>query len=154
MKALTTAATLALSLLTVPAFAQEHASHKGQATPLAQVFEHYEAVRQALSADNLTDVAPHAKQLAAGVEPIGDAEAKKAAEALVAAATMEEARKQFGELSTILVPRFQEAKVPGATAFMCAMKKQPWMQRGDTAANPYYGKSMLTCGSPMKPTGK
>lgn len=150
MRALTiTIATFVLTLLAASAGAQEHAGHGAQATLVAQAFEHYEAVRKALSADKLADVAPHAKQLAASVEPVGGAEAKKAADALAAATTLEDARKHFGELSTILVPKFQEADIPGATAFMCAMKKQPWMQRGDAVENPYYGKSMLTCGSPM-----
>lgn len=144
MRALTiTVATFAFCVFAVSAGAQEHTGHDTRA------FEHYEAVRKALSADKLADVAPHAKQLAASVEPVGGAEAKKAADALAGATTLEDARKHFGELSTILVPKFREAEIPGATAFMCAMKKQPWMQRGDAVENPYYGKSMLTCGSPM-----
>ena len=34
------------------------------------------------------------------------------------------------------------------------MKKQPWMQKGEKIENPYYGKSMSTCGSPYAATGK
>jgi hypothetical protein len=26
------------------------------------------------------------------------------------------------------------------------MAQKPWLQRGDTLANPYYGKAMPTCG--------
>ena len=120
-----------------------------QPKPAVQVFEHYEAVRVALSNDRFADVAAHAKQLAATVEPVGRAAAKKAAEALVAATTIEDARNHFGDLSTILVPVFQAEKVPGATAYICPMKQQPWVQRGDAVENPYYGKAMLTCGSPL-----
>lgn len=151
------------SLLMITAFllgtfasgaAQDHSAHSSQAAASAQVFEHYEGVRRGLSSDKVDDVAPHAKQLAASIEPIGGPVAKKHAEALVAAKTLEEMRKPFGELSTILVPIFHKANIPGTTAFMCPMKKQPWMQKGDKMENPYYGKSMLTCGSPYSATGK
>ena len=134
--------------------AQDHSAHASQAATAAQVFEHYEGVRRALSSDKVADVAPHAKPLAASVEAFGGADAKKHADALVAATTLEETRKHFGELSTILVPIVHNAKIPGASAFMCPMKKQPWMQKGDKMENPYYGKSMLTCGSPYSATGK
>lgn len=118
-----------------------------QTTPAAQAFEHYEGVRKALSNDKLADAAPHAKELVTSVEAVGGADAKKAAEALAAAATIEDARKHFAALSAILVPKFQEANIPGAHAFMCSMENASWMQRGKAIENPYYGKSMLTCGS-------
>lgn len=145
----TTAATFAICLVAVSATAQDHSAHAAQAKPAVQAFEHYEGVRKALSADKLTDVAPHAKQLAASIEAVGGADAKKHADALAAATTLEDARKHFGELSVILVPKFQAAEIPGVTAFMCSMKKQPWAQRGEAVQNPYYGKSMLTCGSAL-----
>lgn len=118
-----------------------------QTTPAARAFEHYEGVRKALANDKLADAAPHAKQLVAAVEPVGGADAKKAAEALADAKTIEDARKHFATLSAILVPKFQEANIPGAYAYMCSMENASWMQRGTAIENPYYGKSMLTCGS-------
>jgi hypothetical protein len=69
----------------------------------------------------------------------------------VAATTIEDARTHFGELSTILVPIFQAEAIPGVTAYLCSMKQKPWVQRGDKIENPYYGQSMLTCGSPLPP---
>ena len=125
-----------------------------QATPVAQAFEHYELVRAALAADNLTEALPHAKMLAEKAEAAGGMAAKKAAEALASAANIEEARKQFGELSTILVPMFQAEAIPGTTAYMCPMKQKPWVQRGDKMANPYYGKAMLTCGTVLPAKAK
>lgn len=122
-------------------------SINAQTTPAAQAFEHYEGVRKALADDKLADATPHAKQLVTSVEPVGGAEAKKAAEALAAATKIEDARKHFAALSAILVPKFQEANIPGAYAFMCSMENASWMQRGKAIENPYYGKSMLTCGT-------
>lgn len=152
MKALTmTIAAVVLAASATSTAAQDHSAHSAPAKPVVQVFEHYEGVRVALSADKLADVAPHAKQLAAVVEAVGGAEAKKHAGGLVTAKTLEEARTHFGELSTILVPKFQAEAIPGVTAYTCSMAGKPWVQRGETIENPYYGKSMLTCGSPLPP---
>ena len=138
-------ALLAMVAIASPAFAQ--AQTAGRGTPVAQAFEHYEMVRVALAADNLTDAAAPAKALAATAEAAGGAAAKKAADLLASSKNIEDARKNFGDLSTILVPLFQAEKIPGTTAYMCSMKDRPWVQRGDKIANPYYGKSMLTCGT-------
>ena len=129
--------------------ARDHSTQQGQAKPAVQAFAHYEGVRAALAADNFAGVATHATALAASAEGVGGPNAKNAADQLAAARNIEDARKHFGELSTILVPVFQQENIPGATAFMCSMKKQPWIQKGDKAQNPYYGKSMLTCGVPL-----
>ena len=151
MRALLIAAAVMLTGLEAVAAAQD-AGHTAKANRAAQTFEHYEGVRAALAADRLAEVGPHAKHLAASVKAIGGPEAKKAADALVAAATIEDAREHFGALSTILVPKFQEAGIDGARAYYCGMKKLSWMQRGDKVENPYYGKSMLACGEPLKAT--
>ena len=128
-------------------------SAQGKAS-VVEAFEPYEQVRTALAADSLKDATPHAKVLAEKAEAAGGAPAKKAADALAAATTIEEARKQFGELSTILVPLFQAEAIPGTTAYMCSMKQKPWIQRGDKIANPYYGKAMLACGTVLTPKSK
>ena len=133
--------------------ALDHPPQRGQAKPAVQAFEHYESVRAALAGDNFAAVATHATALAAAAEGVGGPNAKKAADQLAAAKNIEDARKHFGELSAILVPVFQKENIPGTTAFMCSMKKQPWIQKGEKAQNPYYGKSMLTCGS-LIPTPK
>jgi hypothetical protein len=150
MKALMiTTAAVTFAALATAAAAQEPASHATHANPAVQAFEHYEEVRAALSADNLAGIQPHAKPLAASAEAAGGPDAKKAADALAAATTIEDARKHFGALSIILVPKFQEAGIEGASAYYCSMAKLPWMQRGNAVENPYYGQSMLTCGEPL-----
>lgn len=135
-----------------PVFAQGHTTARG--TPVAQAFEHYEMVRAALAADSLSDAMPHAVALAATAEAAGGAAAKKAADLLASAKNIEDARKNFGDLSTVLVPLFQTEKIPGTTAYMCSMKDKPWVQRRDKIANPYYGKSMLTCGTVLPAKAK
>lgn len=148
MSAILHTATLFVALaVAAPAGAQVRAASAQTTTPVVQAFEHYELVRAALASDRLSDAAPHAKTLADRAEAAGGAEAKKAADLLAAARNIEDARKHFGDLSTIFVPIFQAAAIPGTTAYTCSMKQKPWVQRGDKIENPYYGKSMLACGT-------
>jgi hypothetical protein len=37
--------------------------------------------------------------------------------------------------------------LPGMKVAYCPMAKRSWIQKEDAIRNPYYGKSMLTCGS-------
>ncbi|HJR60699.1 MAG TPA: hypothetical protein VJ813_14910 [Vicinamibacterales bacterium] len=145
------AAAVVIAASATPARAQDPAAH---VRPALKAFEHYEGVRRALSADTLADVATHAKRLAEQAEGVGGAAAKKSAEKVAAAKTLDDARTAFGELSSILVPVFQAEKIPGTTAYICPMNQKPWVQRGDKMENPYYGKSMLTCGSVLPPKSK
>jgi hypothetical protein len=62
---------------------------------------------------------------------------------------LEDARDKFGRLSDALVTYMDGLKlVPpdGVRKAYCPMANKPWLQKGDTLANPYYGSSMLTCG--------
>ena len=153
MKAAIAAATTAIVIFASVelARAQDAAT---QTKPVVEAFKHYEGVRAALANDKLADVAAHAKQLAAQIPAVGGDGAKKAVDQLAAAKTIEDARTHFGELSTVLVPIFQAEAIPGTTAYMCSMKKKPWIQKGDKVENPYYGQAMLTCGSPLPSKGK
>lgn len=150
MKSMVTLTVAAVIAFAVTASAQEPATLK----PVVQAFEHYEGVRVALAADKFADVAVHATALLPLADAAGGAKAKRAAEQLVAAKTLDDARRHFGDLSDILVPLFHAEAIPGTQAFVCAMKKKSWVQRGEKIENPYYGKSMLTCGSPLPAKGK
>ena len=121
--------------------------------PSVQAFQQYEAVRVALSGDNLKDASARAKDLAGSSHGVGGDAAKKAAEQIGSASTIEDARAHFGDLSAILVPIFQQEAIAGVHAFVCPMKKKTWAQKGDQLQNPYYGKAMATCGNalPSKP---
>lgn len=130
------------------------ATTAGQEKPVLEAFSHYEQIRVALSSDTLADVAKHAKALAPLAGAVAGTVAKKAADQLAAAKTIMDARLHFGDLSATLVPTFQAEAIPGTHAFMCPMKQKLWMQRGDTMNNPYFGKAMATCGSPLAPQAK
>lgn len=127
------------------------ATAAGQEKLALEAFGHYEQIRVALSNDTVAETAKHAKALALLAGAVAGPDAKKAADQLTAAKTLEDARIHFGDLSVALVPKFQAEGIQGAHAYMCPMKQKPWMQRGDTMSNPYYGKAMFTCGSPLVP---
>jgi hypothetical protein len=139
---MTIVAAFVLSAMSLPA-AQE-------GTTAAQAFEHYEAVRTALAADTLKEVETHATALTPLAAELAGPAAQKAGELLATAKDIEAARAQFGTLSEALVPKFMEADLPGVKGFVCDMKKKPWAQQGEEVQNPYYGKSMLTCGTPLE----
>jgi len=126
----------------------------GQEKPAVQAFSHYEEIRVALSNDTLAETAKHAKALAPLAGAVAGNAATKAADQLAAAKTLEDARMHFGDLSAALVPKFQAEGIAGVHAYVCPMKQKPWMQRGDTMSNPYFGKAMSTCGSPLAPQAK
>lgn len=117
---------------------------------VARAFAHYEAIRVALAADKVTDIARHAADLAPLAEKLGGKDARQSAEMVGAAKELKTAREQFGKLSAALLPAFEKARLDGVNFFTCSMVNQSWAQKGKDVQNPYYGKSMLTCGTPKK----
>jgi len=96
----------------------------------------YTKVQAALAGDDLAAT----KSAAAALGSEGSELAK--------ASSLQEARVSFEKLST-------RAKTladgdNGYHIFYCPMLKKDWVQTSTTAANPYAGKSMLTCGEMKK----
>jgi hypothetical protein len=127
-----------------------NAAFSQQVPPVERAFEHYERIRVALAQDTTENVSVEAKALSPLAREIAGEEAERAAASLAQAKTLENAREQFGALSEALVPKFVEARLPGVQGYVCSMKQRRWAQRGTTAANPYFGKAMATCGTPIK----
>lgn len=121
-----------------------------QEQPVVRAFEHYERIRAALAQDTTEDIAAEARALSPLARDIAGDDAGRAATSLAQAKDVERAREQFGSLSQALVPKFLEASLPGVQGFVCSMKQKPWAQRGSTAENPYFGKAMAACGTPIK----
>ena len=131
-----------VSLLAGVAMAQE--------SPASRAFEHYEAIRRALSSDTIAGLKDHASSLRADAVALAGAGVEAHVDALSKAENIEDARKHFAELSTLLVPKFLDARLPDVHGFMCPMLKKTWVQKGAVIQNPYYGRSMLSCGSGLK----
>ena len=124
-----------------------------QERSLERAFEHYERIRVALAQDTTKGIAPEATALSPLARDMAGEAAGRAATSLAQAKDIEAAREQFGVLSEALVPKFLEAGLPGVEGFVCSMKQKRWVQRSDKADNPYYGRSMATCGTPIKGSG-
>ena len=79
----------------------------------------------------------------------------KAADALAGAADLGAARTAFSQLSDAVIAFSESTKAEagdGVHAMYCPMAKKQWLQKGEKVSNPYYGKSMLTCGEKKKKT--
>jgi hypothetical protein len=126
------------------------AAARAEQEQVAKAFEHYDAIRSSLAADEIKNIAEHAAVLAPLAEEIAGANAKKAAEGLRTATDLKHAREHFGALSAALVPKFEKAALKDVQIFTCSMVKKTWAQRGTDVQNPYMGKAMLTCGAPAK----
>ena len=98
-----------------------------------------------VSAKTIGDVA---QKLGSQAQPVSQSATK-----LATAKDLKAARTAFGELSETMVAY---AKATGATfgrdvnVAVCPMVQKPWLQKGTTITNPYFGKSMLTCGEIKK----
>jgi hypothetical protein len=118
----------------------------------AALIDPYLQVQVALSADQFDGVVNHAQAIEKAAVTLGtDAEAivagaKKLAEAKDIAA----ARTAFGEVSSAITAYAEKTKSglgPDVRVAYCPMVNKPWLTKDKTIRNPYYGASMLTCGS-------
>ena len=117
----------------------------------------YDRMQTAMADDSSVGVEEAAKVLAAKSEAVG-AKAKNpepfkavtdGARAVVAAADLEAEREAFRDLSLAMAKLVDSGELKGAGLFFCPMADAYWLQKtgDDELRNPYYGKSMLTCGS-------
>jgi Protein of unknown function (DUF3347) len=112
----------------------------------------YLQVQAALAGDKFDEVALHAKAIEVAATALGSDADKLVAGAkkLSAAKDIAAARTVFGELSEALIAYAEKTKSElGADVKVayCPMVNKPWLQKDKDIKNPYYGASMLTCGS-------
>jgi hypothetical protein len=112
----------------------------------------YLQVQAALAADTFDGVAAQAAAIGTAAAALGkDAEKLvEGARKLAAAKDIAAARTAFGEVSDALVAYADKTKSqlgPGVRVAYCPMVDKSWLQKDKEIRNPYYGSSMLTCGS-------
>ena len=121
--------------------------------PVKSVLDHYLAIQKELTKDSIRGVDEHATAIAKAVK--GDdmkmlsPDVAKQAEILAAAKDLKKAREAFKPLSASLVKYLADNKA-GKGAYheaYCPMAKANWLQTEKEVRNPYYGKSMLDCGT-------
>jgi hypothetical protein len=111
----------------------------------APVSTKYFAASEALAADDYAKAKAALTDLAN--ESQGDLKAR--AQAAAAAANIAAMRREFRTLSDLVV----KMEIPkGYGVVFCPMyeKGSRWVQKQGTVANPYFGKTMLTCGEFQK----
>jgi membrane fusion protein, copper/silver efflux system len=116
------------------------------------IVEPYLNVQQALADDKTDGVKENARQIATAAAGLGAPAAKidTAAVQLASATELNDARTKFATLSEAVDDYMTDNKLKapeGVRVVVCPMVQKPWLQKGDSIENPYYGKEMLACGS-------
>jgi hypothetical protein len=130
------------------------------------IFEHYEAIRQALIEDSTEEVAKHAAEIAeitsdlrwdftpsrAGVDSqsartLEDLlpQIEERAAAVASAVSLEETRDRMAELTKPLVRWHELIQGSKPVVAYCPMVKKAWLQPDEPIGNPY-APYMLRCG--------
>ena len=118
----------------------------------AALVDPYLQVQVALSADQFDGVTAHAQAIERAAAALGaDGSAiVNGAKKLAAAKDIAAARTAFGEVSSAITEYAEKTKStfgPEVRVAYCPMVSKPWLTKDKTIRNPYYGASMLTCGS-------
>lgn len=108
----------------------------------------YVKVTSALAADNLADAKAAAKEVAGHADMAKNTGITEKANALAKAGTIEDARKELIALTAAVEPLAKGNK--SVVVMHCPMVGADWIQTKGGTKNPYYGKSMLTCGAPKE----
>jgi hypothetical protein len=117
----------------------------------SSIVDPYLKIQTALAEDRIDDVRANAGSVATAATALGAPAMKidTAAVQLASAAELEDAREKFGVLSSAIVAYMDGLHLTppdGVRKAYCPMAAKPWLQKGDTLANPYYGSTMPTCG--------
>lgn len=128
----------------------------GSAMP-SSIVNPYLEIQAALADDSTENIRANAGNIATAATALGAPAMKIDTAALQLSAAAEAAepdiaavRERFGALSEAIdtyMTGLGLTPPEGVRVAWCPMAKKPWMQKGDTLANPYYGKEMPTCGS-------
>jgi membrane fusion protein, copper/silver efflux system len=116
------------------------------------VVDPYLKIQLALADDSLDGVKANAGEVATAATALGAPAMKidTSAVQLASAAELDDARVKFGALSEAIDTYMTGLKLKapeGVRVAFCPMAVKPWLQQGSTINNPYYGKSMQTCGN-------
>lgn len=116
------------------------------------VLDPYLKIQAALADDSMEGVKANAGNVVTAATALGAPAMKidTAAVQLAAAAELGDARSKFGTLSEAIDAYMTGLKLKapeGLKVAVCPMVHKPWMQAEADIRNPYYGKSMQTCGN-------
>ena len=120
--------------------------------PVKSVYDSYLKIQAELAKDSTQDVAVNANAIAKAVKDdemkMLSSDVATQAETLAKAKDLKAAREAFKPLSKSLIKYLADNKAGKGVYHeaYCPMVKSSWLQTEKEVRNPYYGKSMLTCG--------
>lgn len=160
MKTIITCVVVAFTVLILAGHLRAQPSPKAEAS-YETFISSYLVIQEALAADNLQNAKNAASTLQTELpDTIGKASEAiaEAAKAIRESPDLAKARLAFLQLSNhmaILVSKAELANTDNLYLAYCPMafdnKGASWIQSGKVIKNPYYGASMLRCGSIKKP---
>jgi hypothetical protein len=116
------------------------------------VIDPYLKIQAALADDSMDGVKANAGNIVTAATALGAPAMKidTTAVQLTSAAEIDDAREKFGALSEAIDTYMTGLKLKapeGVKVAFCPMVQKPWLQADATIHNPYFGKSMQTCGN-------
>jgi hypothetical protein len=121
---------------------------------VGSAYTHYIALKDALVASNAKEAKHAATELEKSLSSISNGKAAyDAAKAIASSAELNEQRKQFTTLSNEITALVKSSKLTSGSLFVeyCPMANNNeggyWLSNEKAIRNPYFGNSMLTCGS-------
>ena len=124
---------------------------------LVKLYQNYISVKSALASDDAQKTSMAANEFLKTASTINSKlineknllSIKADAKYISQSKNIEAQRKSFYKLSDVMIDLAKENKLSDKTIFVqyCPMAKGSWMSNEKQIVNPYYGKSMLDCGS-------
>ena len=127
---------------------------------ISKLYQNYLNVKTALAADNSDDASKAANNFIKSASMIdykalseGNLDVlRKDASKIAESRSIETQRESFMALSQNMIALTKNFKLSDDTVFVqyCPMADASWLSAEKAVKNPYYGKSMLTCGKVAK----
>ncbi|KFF01013.1 hypothetical protein IX39_10445 [Chryseobacterium formosense] len=124
---------------------------------LSKLYQNYIAIKSALASDDFKKTSIAAGEFMKTASSINSKSLdekklnalKSDAKTISLAKNIEAQRKPFYKLSEVMISIAHENKISDKTIFVqyCPMAKGSWLSNEKQIINPYYGSSMLKCGS-------
>ncbi|KEY18361.1 DUF3347 domain-containing protein [Kaistella antarctica] len=127
---------------------------------ISKLYQNYLSIKTALAADNGDDASKAANIFVKSASMVdykvlseGNLDAlRKDASQIAESRSIEKQRESFNGLSDNMIPLAQKFKLADDSVFVqfCPMADASWLSAEKEIRNPYYGASMLKCGSVKK----
>lgn len=143
-------------LFSILAFVSANAQIKSN-QQLTKLYQNYISIKTSLSSDDIKKTSMAAGEFLKNSKTVSSKiisqnqllSVQSDAKTIAQAKSIDAQRKAFYQLSDVMIDLAKENKLSDKTIFVqyCPMAKGSWLSNEKQIVNPYYGKSMLDCGS-------